>query len=34
MLGKSGAMPGNAGITDATNTTGVVRQLVEADDHD
>ncbi len=32
VLGKSGAVPGNTGITDPANTTGVVRRLVEADD--
>ena len=32
VLGKSGAVPGNTGITQATNTSGVVRQLVEAGD--
>ncbi len=34
VMGKSGAVLGNTGITDPTNTTGVVRRLVEADDHD
>ncbi len=34
-LGKAGAAPGNTGITDPANTSGVVRRLVEADqDHD
>ncbi len=32
VLGKSGAVPGNTGITQATNTSGVVRRLVEAGD--
>lgn len=34
VLGKSGAAPGNTGITQTTNTSGVVRQLVEAGDDD
>ena len=32
VLGKSGAKPGNTGITDVTNTTGVVLRVVAADD--
>ena len=34
VLGKSGAVPGNTGITDATNTSGVVLRVVDADEHD
>ena len=34
VLGKSGAKPGNTGITDPTNNTGVVRKIVEVDDGD
>ena len=30
VLGKSGAKPGNTGITDATNTSGVVMRIVAA----
>lgn len=34
VLGKSGARPGNTGITDPANTTGVVLRIVSADDDD
>lgn len=34
VLGKSGAVPGNTGVTDATNTSGVVQKLVPVDDDD
>jgi glucose/arabinose dehydrogenase len=34
VLGKSGAVPGNTGITDVTNTSGVVQKLVPVDDDD
>ena len=30
VLGKSGATPGNTGITDTSNTSGVVRKLVSS----
>lgn len=33
VLGKSGAVPGNTGITDPSNTSGVVLRIVSADDH-
>ncbi len=34
ILGKSGAVPGNTGITDANNTSGVVMKLVPVDDEE
>jgi len=34
VLAKSGARPGNAGITDPANTTGVVMRITESDDGD
>lgn len=34
VLGKSGARLGNTGITDPTNTSGVVLRIVDVDDHD
>jgi Glucose / Sorbosone dehydrogenase len=34
LLGKSGAVPGNTGITDPTNTSGVVLKLIEVDNQD
>ena len=34
VFAKSGAVPGNAGITDPANTTGVVMRITEAREHD
>lgn len=34
VLGKSGAKPGNTGITDPNNTTGMVAKLTPADEQD
>ena len=34
VLGKSGAVPGNVGITNPNNTSGVVRKLTPADNQD
>jgi hypothetical protein len=34
VLGKTGAVPGNVGITDPNNTTGAVRKLTPADKGD
>lgn len=34
VLGKSGARPGNTGVTDPTNTSGVVLRIVDPNDHD
>jgi hypothetical protein len=31
VLGKTGAVPGNTGITDPNNTSGAVRKLTPAD---
>jgi hypothetical protein len=34
VFAKSGARPGNSGITDPANTTGVVMRIMEAGEHD